>query len=209
MKDWKTVPIPQLMQDNCETDPRGMPIPFIVLKDNEGKHHFKINDHLKTIKCMQEGLCTICGTKLSYTNRWMVGGIASAFDRAGYYFDHPVHKECGVYALKVCPYLCYGKYVSKTDIEKLQEQVLGANLVDTTIDPDRLPLFVFLRPLQIAYYASKDLSEIKLKALGPYHEIEFWDEGEQITDFHIVELKLQGTKWEKYLKDMKYEAKIS
>lgn len=209
MKNWRKIPIPQLMLDKCEFDPRGLPVPYIVLKDKHGKHHFKINDQEKTIKCMMKQLCTICGTYMNPNDRWMVGGPASAFDERGYYIDHPIHKECGVYALQVCPYMAFSGYDSKIDISKLMakfEDHPGLILNNPTIDPDRLPLFVFIRPTNITYNVA--VNDIKIKVIPP-HEIEFWNDGERITSMKRVKDKLVGTKWEKYLKNIFNEAEVS
>jgi hypothetical protein len=200
--NWKDVPLPELMDKFCERDPRGMPVPFVVLKDQNGKHHFKINDTEKTIQCMMGGLCTICGQRMSQYDRWLVGGIASAFDKQGMYIDHPVHYKCAEYALKVCPYLASRNYdATKTDVDKLAQKINNAAiLVNPTVDMDRLPMFALIRPLQIMYFTSKsDPTNIRVKGLGPYHDVQFWDEGEQITDIEVVKQKLMGTKWEKYL----------
>lgn len=200
--NWKAVPLPELMEKHCEKDARGMPVPFVVFKDKDGKHHFKINDSSKTAKCVLGSLCTICGQRMDLDDRWLVGGIASAFDKYGVYIDHPVHYECGKYALQVCPYLASRNYdATKTDMDKLQEKIKeAAILVNPTVDQDRLPMFAFIRPLQIAYLTSKqDRTDIRVKPLGPYHDVQFWDEGEQITDIEVVRIKLVGTKWEKYL----------
>jgi hypothetical protein len=210
-KNWKDIPIPELMNKFCERDSRGMPVPFVVLKDEAGKHHFKINDTAKTLQCIAGGLCAICGQKMRQDDRWMVGGIASAFDKNGIYIDHPVHKECAQYALQVCPYLASRNYdTTKTDLEKLAKKVVGSTiLVNPTVDPDRLPLFVLLRPLQIGYFTSKqDSTDIRVKPFGPYHEVEFWDDGEQITDIEVVKMKLIGTKWEKYLNAIYEQCRI-
>lgn len=204
MKDFKTIPIPQLMLDNCEVDPRGLPVPFVVLKDTNGKHHFKINDEEKSHRCREERLCTICGTKMIVEDRWLVGGIASAWDEKGYYIDLPVHKKCGEYALKVCPYLAYSNYNGKLDMDKLQAQLPTTLLHNPTVDPDRLPLFVLLRPQSFGYFMRSD--GVVLKAFPPYLEVEYWNDGTRITDMEVVVEKLTGTKWEKYLnKIVKYE----
>lgn len=209
--NWKDVPLPELMDKHCERDSRGMPVPFVVLKDGEGKHHFKINDTSKSARCIRGSLCSICGQKMGFDNRWMVGGVASAFDKRGCYVDLPVHQECGKYALQVCPYLASRNYdTTKTDLDKLQEKLKEtAILVNPTVDQDRLPVFVFLRPLQLMYFTDKeDYTDIRVKALGPFHEVQFWYEGERITDIEIVRMKLIGTKWEKYLPAIYESCKI-
>lgn len=197
MINWKEVPIPQLMLDHCERDPRGLPVPFVVLKDKDGKHHFKINDSEKSAICLVRGLCSICGQAMLSSNKWLVGGIASAFDPGGYYIDLPVHKECGQYALQVCPYLAVRNYNGKIDMMKLQQQLPTTQLHNPTVDQDRLPLFVFTRPSAISFYLRKP-DGVLVKPNLPYLEVEFWDEGLQITDLSVVLNKIQNTKWEKY-----------
>ena len=200
MNNWKDIPIPQLMLDHCERDPRGLPVPFVVLKDKDGKHHFKINDTQKTLDCMMGGKCTICGQPMSDEDRWVVGGIASAFDDKGYYLDHPVHKVCGEYALQVCPYLAVRNYNAKIDMMKMQEHFKDQaeiKLHNPTIDPDRLPFFVFGRPHEIRYVIQGD--DIIVVPSRPFLETEIWDEGKIITHYPELVRRLQGTKWEKYL----------
>lgn len=201
MKHWQTIPIPQLMLDHCERDPRGLPVPFVVLKDKEGKHHFKINDTAKTLACMMNSLCTICGTKMANQEKWLVGGIASAFDPKGYYVDHPVHKCCAIYALQVCPYLAMPNYNGKIDMIKLQEKFKGeAILNNPTVDQDRLPFFVLLRPPLIEYHLKGN--DILVVPVRVNMEVEFWNDGMQITELPEVLAKIQNTKWEKYGKDI-------
>jgi hypothetical protein len=180
-----------------EKDPRGLPVPFVVLKDETGKHHFKINDTKKSEECINKRLCHICGNPLNLNNLWMIGGPGSTFDENGMYIDGPVHKECGLYALQVCPYLAYSGYTAKTDIEKLQQQIKDKSILfNPTVDNDRLPLFVFARASQLIMHISptgKYFSTFK-----PLLEIEFWNDGELITEGTEVKNKLLGTKWEKY-----------
>lgn len=207
MKNWNTIPIPQLMLDHCERDPRGLPVPYVVLKDEHGKHHFKINDGQKSFYCTTGSLCTICGTKMEKDNQWLVGGIASAFDENGVYIDLPIHKECGTYALQVCPYLAMRGYNGKIDMDKLNEYFEGKiKLVNPTVDQDKLPLFVFMRPPQIQYLF--DGIDFRIAPVRPALEYEFWHEGQQITDFQTVKDKLFATKWQKYLKDIARDTKL-
>lgn len=203
MKNWKDVPIPKQMLENCEKDPRGIPVPFIILKDEDGKHHFKVNDSRKTLYCVIKNLCPICGQDLKKEERWLIGGIASAFDPNGCYIDLPLHKECGIYALKVCPYLAIKSYDGKTDLMKIKSKIKGdVALNNPTVDPDRLPFFVFGRPSAIQYGINEKAQDVRLAPIRPFLETEFWDEGEQITDLKILTERIVNTKWEKYLKDI-------
>lgn len=200
MKNWQQVEIPLKMK-NLEKDPRGLPVPYVVFKDTKGNHHFKINDSHKSQICIVRNLCSICGTFLDSNDKWLVGGIASAFDPGGYYIDLPVHKECGTYALQVCPYLAISNYNGKLDLQKLQNQLPETILQNLTVDSDRLPFFVFVRPLGISFF--RDLSQnTMVKPTKPYFEVEFWNDGEIITDLGVIKLKLYNTKWEKYLDEI-------
>ena len=208
MKNWKEIPIPQLMLD-LKRDPRGLPVPFVVLVDENGKHHFKINDTKKTLQCLTQGLCHVCGKELVHGDTWMVGGISSAFDDRGYYVDGPIHKQCGEYALKVCPYMVHSNYTLRESPEDLEKKLgNGIKLHSNTVDFDRLPLFVFASARVIRLYP--DGESLKFVPEKPFLEVEFWDEDEQITHLEIIEMKLQGTKWEQYLQNIyklpQYEA---
>lgn len=209
MKKWKEVPIPWKIMDNCERDPRNLPVPFVVLKQN-GQFFFKINDSMKSLQCAVKQLCTICGTHMDKDDRWLVGGIASAFDPRGFYIDLPVHKECACYALQVCPYLAVRNYNANMNFDKLQEAVgKDVKLFNPTVDDDRLPLFVLIRPAYIIPHVNHTTLDIKVKAMLPYKEVEYWCDGQQIIDNEIVKSKIMGTKWEKYLKTMFDEREVS
>ena len=97
-------------------------IPYVVLIDPTGIPHFKANDETKVEKCINEKLCSICGDPLE-KDMWLIGGTLSAFHENGCYIDSPVHKECGIYALKTCPYMAYTQYIAKEGVSpKLQEK---------------------------------------------------------------------------------------
>lgn len=151
-----------------------MPYPYIILEE-KGVYHFKINDSYKVMECIIEKKCTICGTHLN-DDIWFVGGPASAFHTNGVFNDAPVHKECGVYALKTCPYLVYTGYKTKTDVEKLQKSFNSVKLFNNTVDLDRVPLFAFVK--SSGY--SVNPKNLNLTPFTPYLEIEFWSDGEQL-----------------------------
>jgi hypothetical protein len=176
MINWQSVEVPQLIKDNCVFNDKGMCIPYIVLEEN-GVHHFKINDQSKVIDCLIHDKCTICGTKLN-NDMWFIGGPASAFHKNGAFNDAPVHKECGIYALKVCPYLAYSRYTAKIDLERLQSKLDGNHiLVNATQDPDRVPLFAFVKAKS---YTVNSITR-SLKPSTPYLEIEYWNDGKQLS----------------------------
>ena len=196
--DPSKVPVPQLILDYCERDPRGLYVPFVVLKTDDGKYHFKINDQYKSRICMMENLCSICGQKLTEDNMWLLGGIGSAFDENGAYIDLPIHRECGHYALQVCPYMAVRNYNSTLDLEKLKMTLPGTSLHNPTVDQDRLPLFVFIRPSFIKH-GNVLRGDTYVRAIPPLLDVEFWRDGEIIDSQEDVNIYIKGTKWEKYL----------
>jgi hypothetical protein len=167
---------------DLERDRRGLPIPFVVLRDKEGTPHFTVNDTTKTVKCLLEDLCPICGKRL-HRGRWFVGGPLSAFHPDGCYFDTPMHADCMRYALKVCPYLAAPKYSGrlddvKIDADKLPDTIVG--MLDPTVIPDRPEIFVAVMSIG---------QEVKPGHAGrPYVRpkqrvrYEYWLKGEQLPE---------------------------
>ena len=191
MKNWKKVEIPALMK-NLELDRRGFPVPFIILKDKTGVPHFKINDDRKVEECIKNDLCSICGTEMK-TDKWMIGGPLSAFHPQGAYIDIPVHKECGEYALQVCPYLAVSTYNGKQTVDDIvagdfQEDDDTKQLVfkDPTQSKDRVPFFVFNKIT--GFDVTRRGTDRYIKPHKPYVEVEFWNDGEQITKDAAIKL---------------------
>lgn len=196
MKKWKEVPLPKLME-GLERDFRGLPVPFVVLKDDKGTHHFKINDNRKSLMCVTNKLCHICGRGLEIDNMWFIGGPGSSFDQHGVYIDGPVHKECGIYALQVCPYLAYSGYHGNIDLEKMSKET-GYILYNPTLDQDRVPFFVFGRTEKYSISPNGYFFPER-----PFKNTEYWNNGEIIFDIQEVKNLLKNTKWEKYLEKIK------
>lgn len=159
---------------------KGLPIPYVVLRDKEGIPSFKINDTLLQNRCVDENLCTICGESLE-DDMWFIGGPLSAFHPHGAYVDAPVHKECGVFALQNCPYMAYTKYKAKGVSEREMNKHDGYAFYNPTQSDARLPYFVFVKSRG---YVVKNvrLSERFFKPIRPYVEVEYWKDGQQITE---------------------------
>ena len=176
--------IPEKIKQNCNFDSRGYPIPYIVLVDNSGVSHFKVNDSIKIIDCIVNNKCSICGTILN-TDKWLIGGPMSAFHPNGAYNDTPVHKECGEFALKTCPYLAYSKYNTNIDLNKIRNKIDADNLFlyNKTTDPDRVPLFVFGKISD--YKVSKNGYIIREK---PFLEIEYYNDGKKLENDKSLEI---------------------
>jgi hypothetical protein len=112
-------PVPDRMK-HLETDSRGYLIPWGVYRDHTGRAHFQINDELRRLRSFRENLCPICGKSL-FRGRWFVGGPMSAFHEAGAFADPPMHYECAVYALQVCPYIALPRYGRRIDDRTLDK----------------------------------------------------------------------------------------
>lgn len=87
-------------------DHRGYPVPHIVMRDENGKPLFAMNDLYVVQEAVKDNLCHICGQELD-PNPWFTGGPGSALLNGNHaaYFDGPMHYECMEFALRVCPYL--------------------------------------------------------------------------------------------------------
>lgn len=162
-------------------DPRGYPIPWNVLKAEDGTPFFIINDDRKALRALRERLCPICGERLgAYV--WLVGGPLSAFDPNGYYFDLPQHRECAEYALQACPYLSIPKYMRHTDAIAHADKLPPACrvLVDETIIPERPEVMVAVCARKIALADRGVGVQPYLKPAQPFVDYTFWRHGQQI-----------------------------
>lgn len=193
-RNWKDVEIPERIK-SLPTDERGYPVPVVILVDDEGKKHFKINDDRIVEKCIKDRLCAICGQPM-LDDMWLVGGCLSALHPRGAFIDTAVHLACGRYALQVCPYLAYRSFGSLSDIDKVTGQVKTSTsimYVDPTVMPERPAFFVIgkirnftvSRPNPIARYIIPE---------RPFLKMQFWDDGVQITEDQAIKLYKQNEK---------------
>lgn len=190
MKNWKKVEIPDLMKD-LQVDRRGYPAPYIVLRDKNNVPQFTMNDDTLVEKCIKEKLCSICGKELR-DDMWMIGGPMSAFHPQGAYVDIPTHKICGEYALQVCPYLAVSVYNGKKTMDDIDAENFKVDddkrmiFINPTQSQDRVPFFVFSK---ISGYAvQRSGMQRYIKPIRPYLEVEFWNDGEKISEEKAVEL---------------------
>ena len=173
-------PMPERIA-RLDRDSRGYPIPWNVLRNEEGFPFFTINDDRRTFQAIRESRCPICGERLG---RWLhfIGGPRSAFDPHGVYFDLPVHHDCGNYALATCPYLAMPKYLGRIDVvhpEKLPPEA-GPIMADFTQNPGRPEIFVVVAATRIIVlpHPLGATAYVKPAAVAGY---EFWRHGKQIT----------------------------
>ena len=77
------------------------PVPFTQMWI-DGKPDFRVVDPEKSLKCIQEKLCAICGVKLGEFC-YFIGGPLSKQNRL--FVDPPMHEQCAVFASTVCPFV--------------------------------------------------------------------------------------------------------
>lgn len=180
-----------------EHDPRGYPIPHVVLRADDGTPFFTINDDRKAWRAFLKGLCPICGERLGKW-RWWVGGPQSAFDPNGWYLDLPGHHDCQQFALATCPYLAMPRYLGRdiiTHREKLPPE--ARILLDETQTPGRPPLFVAVASDRLEF-SERGGSLPYTRPLRPALAYEYWHEGKQIPAGHAMPILrgIFGPEWE-------------
>ena len=165
-----------------EHDKRGYPIPWNVLRGDDGTPFFIINDDRKAYHALLRDLCPICGERLGRW-KWFVGGLRSAFDPAGCYFDLPGHRECIEYALQVCPYLAIPKYLRHADAIAHPEKLPVGHgiLLDETVIPDRPEVMVAVCARRIELLDRGPLQPY-LKPVKPFDDWTYWRHGKQIDE---------------------------
>ena len=87
-------------------DPRGFPITFVTLIQQDGTADFTTIDGQKILRCVNERLCGLCGVGFwdDETNIVaFIGGPLSCEHRN--FLDPPMHVACAEYAMQVCPHI--------------------------------------------------------------------------------------------------------
>lgn len=98
-----TVPIPPRMR-KLPQDSRGYPIP-VFLDRGDGTSNFKEMNREVVLSNLRHRRCNICGSRMG-ARIVFVGGPKSCENSS--FGDPPFHRECALYAAKVCPYILIG-----------------------------------------------------------------------------------------------------
>ena len=83
-------------------DTRGYPIPWTAMLDLDGRPDFRVIDVEKVTMAVNLKCCAMCGEPLG-RHLAFIGGPVSFKTRL--FTDMPMHKECAIYAIQVCPWL--------------------------------------------------------------------------------------------------------
>lgn len=182
------VPIPDRMR-HLPLDPRGYPVPVIVMRDSVGNPLFAANAEEDRQRMFRDDRCHICGKRLD-RGRWFVGGHLSACAVHGQFMDGGLHGECARYALKVCPYMAaptYGRLVGPHQLKNHRSEAVI--LHDDTATNTRPEFFVALMAVaqQPSYATVHGFGHRRFVRLvrprpGSVRRVELWRHGELITD---------------------------
>jgi hypothetical protein len=99
--DAQSVQIPARLADRPR-DRRGYPIPWTVKLDLDGRPDFRVIDVEKVALAVNLKRCAMCGQALG-RHLAFIGGPVSFQTRL--FTDMPMHKDCAMYAIQVCPWL--------------------------------------------------------------------------------------------------------
>jgi hypothetical protein len=184
MKNWKAIEIPPAMI-RLPQDKSGYPIPFTVSRDASGIPNFGEHDQMAFIQCIQQRLCSLCGHPLEL-DIWLIGGAKTALEPAGVYLDPPLHRQCGVYALQVCPYLAVSSFKKRLPPD------LTSNDIGVQLLPGKAPLFGFVKTAgyQVMVHPTGSIITVPKR---PFLSIEYWRAGGQITEDEAMRLLKEST----------------
>lgn len=102
--NWKDVPMTGLIA-RLPRDARGFPVPAFVYRPEGWKSgqplDMRVVDVETLIRGAQEHRCGVCGGTL-YSKVWFIGGPMCLVNRI---FESPVHHDCALFSLAVCPHL--------------------------------------------------------------------------------------------------------
>jgi hypothetical protein len=178
----KDVPIPFNLSKN-DRDRRGLPIPFIVYRDQNGVPHFTVDDRQTVNLVLSKKLCGLCGKPLKLGQMWFIAGPVTAFHEDGLSIEPHAHEECARYAVQVCAFLAAPNYSRRIEDKTLDLEDVhdNAQVHKSHQAPPRPVFFALARTSGIKVIDAGDGSDLKyIQPRRPWKEVEFWQNGERI-----------------------------
>jgi hypothetical protein len=83
----------------------GLPVPCVAETHEDGSPNLGMVESATSGQCHSESLCSICGEKLAPAERTFITGPSCVFGSDYGCNDPPMHEECALYSLRVCPHL--------------------------------------------------------------------------------------------------------
>jgi hypothetical protein len=178
-----------------DRDRRGYPVPWIVQRDLTGRPFFVMNDVAKVLATGRQKLCGVCGRKLE-RDVWMIGGPVAAFHEHGAFLDPPMHKACGTYALRVCPYIA-APYSGRVDEALVSQGKFDPRMKavrDDGMIPEQPPFFAFVRTLGARMEIDEQAAP-RFHPRRPWLAVEFWKDGVEIGEPEARERLRASDRW--------------
>ena len=168
MKPWRDlseVEIPARIA-RLTRDERGYPIPVNVLVA-DGVPDFRTIDPTKVMWAAQHKRCALCGDPLG-SHIAFVGGPRSMESR--WFADAPMHRDCAIYALQVCPFLAAPSFGYRKSVP----DDTAVNLLVPTERPEVFGLGV-TRGYELAMHGGHLLWHAK-----PFESLSWWKGGREV-----------------------------
>ena len=89
---------------NLRRDDVGRPVPFFV-QWIDGKPDFRIMNPNSYTRCIQEGLCWLCGQRIRRTTKYPVFVAGPMCVVNGTSAEPPSHYDCAAWSARACPFL--------------------------------------------------------------------------------------------------------
>lgn len=163
-----------------DRDVRGYPVPFIVLRDRQGKPLFALNDMIKMALCRRMALCSVCGNRLHPWGRgsadremWFVSGSRAFLCQGGVFRDPPVHYVCGQYSLKVCPFLAAPSYTKSVGMRQVAKLPGLMTVPPVAFSGPMHPEWFGIGLARVAYWSD----ESDTYWMPTFEHLEFWQKG--------------------------------
>jgi len=171
-----SVPIPVRLARRPR-DHRGFIVPYFVAwltesgelaDESAGTPDFRVIDHRRMTRCVNEGRCWTCGDKLGVHLAFVLGPMCTINKIIS---EPPSHKECAEYSLKVCPFLSRPRMRRNT--KELPDHKHSAGLPQER-NPGMCALWITRSYQPFRPHVGQDGV---LFRVGPYEQVIWWKEG--------------------------------
>jgi hypothetical protein len=152
-------------------DARGFPVPFFVAW-LDGKPDHRIVEPIKLMRCVREGLCWICGQKLTRPAVCVIGPMCGVNHVSS---EPPSHEACARFAVQGCPFM------SRPNMRR-REAGLPPELVAApgVMHNPGLSLLWWTERVEV-FKAAGPRSHRRLFDIGDPLRVEWWTEGRLAT----------------------------
>lgn len=154
-------------------DRRGYPIPWTVKLDLEGRPDFRVIDTEKVAIAVGLKRCAMCGEALG-RHLAFIGGPVSFKTRL--FTDMPMHKDCALYAIQVCPWLAAPNMRYAGSLPQLSGSVTVAHTSEMVEErPERF----FIGTTKCCHLVRTPAGSVVMQA-DPWEWHEWWRYGKRV-----------------------------